>query len=119
MLHFKVKEILEASGKKFPSAWLVKHCGFSLPKAHNIVNNKQKSINLKDFSKLCENLNCTPNDLMYWDQSKFNPLLDSHPCITKLTKPTKNSNWFTIFSKLPPDKILELHAIAEEKLEGK
>ena len=116
MLRFKVKEILETVGKKTPGTWLKKHCDMSHPKAYNILNNKQKSINLRDFSKLCENLNCTPNDLMYWEQTARTKIPDTHPCITRLTVPDKNSDWFKIFSQLSADKIIELHAIAIEKL---
>ena len=116
MLHFKVKEILQATAKKHPGVWLQKHCDLSESKAYKILNEKQDSINLRDFSKLCEKLNCTPNDLLYWEQTARNRLPDNHPCVTQLQKPEKNSDWAMIFSQLTPDKILELHTVALEKL---
>jgi len=119
MLRFKVKEILDATGIKAPGAWLQKHCEMSHPKAYNILNNKQKSINLRDFSKLCENLNCTPNDLLYWEETPRTKIPDTHPCMTQLTKPEPNSNWFKIFTQLSSDKIRELHQVALEKLNKK
>lgn len=118
MLQFKVKEILLASGKKTPAAWLVKHCGMSVSKAYKIVNGKQKSIDLRDFSKLCENLHCTPNDLMYWKETARTKLPATHPCMTMLTPPSKNDDWFTLFKNLPADKVLALHKAAKEELEN-
>jgi len=118
MLHFKVKEVIMATGKKYPAAWLVKFCGFSMPKAYKIIKNKQQSIRLEDFSKLCENLNCTPNDLMYWKETKHTKLPDTHPCMTKLTQPDKYSDWDTIFKNLSPEKIMELKEHAVKQIKG-
>ena len=116
MLQFKVKEILEATGKRYPGKWLMFACGMSRPKAYSIINNKQNSINLEDFSKLCENLYCTPNDLMYWKQTASTQVPDDHPCITQLKAPEKNMKWFNVFSQLSPDKMSEVHEFALSKL---
>jgi len=119
MLQFKVKEMLLASGKKNPGIWLMKHCEMSKPKAYSIINNKQKSISLKDFSKLCENLHCTPSDLMYWKETLSTKVLPDHPVMTKLTPPSKNDDWFTLFKNMTPDKIIALHKLALAELEKK
>ena len=119
MLKFKVKEILNATGKKTPVKWLKNHCDMSEAKAYNIYNGKQKSINLKDFSKLCENLNCTPNDLMYWYHSPQTKLPETHPCITTLVVPDKLNNWYDIFRHLSPTEVIELHTLAKERVNEK
>ena len=119
MIKFKIKELLLAAGKPNPGRWLTTHCDFNAGKAYKFVNGKQKSITLEDISKLCENLNCTPNDLLYWEQTKSHTLPQGHPCITQLTAPNANDDWFTIFKKLTPDKVLELHQVALDKLNEK
>jgi DNA-binding Xre family transcriptional regulator len=119
MLKFKVKEVLLALDKRNPQMWLRKVCGFSKTKAANIVNNKQTMINVKDFTELCYQLKCTPNDLMYWQQTERFKLEDSHPCIQKLTPPDKMPEWNKLLSKLSPEEIKEIKAFAEQKLEAK
>ena len=119
MIRLKVKEILLASGKQYPATWLVKHCGMTVPKAYKILNGKQKSLNFKDISKLCEKLNCTPNDLFYWENTGHSKVPDNHPLIEALKTPDKYSNWFDIFKRLSADKVVELHSKAGEMVEGK
>jgi DNA-binding Xre family transcriptional regulator len=119
MLKFKVKEVLLALDKRNPQMWLRKVCGFSKTKAANIVNNKQTMISVKDFTELCYQLKCTPNDLMYWQQKENFKLEDSHPCMQKLTPPDKMPEWKHILRLLPPEDVKELKALAEQKLEEK
>ena len=115
MLRFKVKEVLDASGKKNPATYLIKFCDMTSAKAYNIINNKQESFNLKDISKICENLNCTPNDLLYWNQTDRSRLPETHVCITELKAPDEN-NWSSILGQLSPEKIEELKEIALQKI---
>ena len=63
MLQFKVKEVMLAAGITNPYSWLVKYPKFSQRKANGLLNQTAKTITLKDISKLCMLLNCTPNDL--------------------------------------------------------
>ena len=116
MLKFKIKEILLALDKRNPQTWLRKVCGFSRMKAFNIVHNKQTMIGLNDFSELCYQLNCTPNDLMYWHQTEKSRLEDSHPLMQQLTPPDKMPEWKHILRLLPPDDVKEIKALAEQKL---
>ena len=85
MLTLKLKEVLAQNGKLEPYRWLTRLCGLSKAKATNLLNLKQKSIAFKDLSKLCEALQCTPNDLFYWKETPGYPLLESHPMRTQLT----------------------------------
>lgn len=109
MLKFKIKEILLKSGIKHPLNWLMKECGFGYGKAHNLINSKQKSINLEDLTKLCFRLNCTPDGLFYWEETSKYPLGDDHPCRTQLKMPDKTGGWFKLFEKKTPEEIQKLY----------
>lgn len=117
MLQYKINQILLAMGKKNPAVWLVKNCGFSKAKAYNIINNKQSMISLKDFSKLCDALYCTPNDLMYWQNTPAHQLQPQHPCITKLTPPEAINDWHKLLNHLTPTDIEEVRQLALAKME--
>ncbi len=70
MLQFKLKEVMLAAGIPNPYTWLIKFGKFSQPKATGLLKQSAKTITLKDISKLCMLLNCTPNDLLYWAVDK-------------------------------------------------
>ena len=116
MLKFKVKEILNKTGKKQPVKWLMKHCDFTKTKAYKIYNGKQKSLNLKDCSKLCEALICTPNDFLYWEQRPQTRLPENHPCITNMVNPDNISDWIELFKHYKANEIAEMFDNASEKL---
>jgi DNA-binding Xre family transcriptional regulator len=118
MLQFKVNEILRATGKMNPASWLVKFCGLKRGKAQNIVNNTQDTINLKDLSKLCEALQCTPNDLLYWQNKPGSELLPAHPCLTQLKQPEELADWHDLFMRLPNTDLLMINHLAKQKMEG-
>jgi DNA-binding Xre family transcriptional regulator len=92
MLQFKIKEKIESRGIFTPFTWMVKHCHIPPASANKLLNGKQKSLNLMHLSKLCENLHCTPNELIYWQQTPANALLPTHPCITDLAVPPTHSS---------------------------
>ena len=117
MLHYKIKQVLQATGHRYPATWLKNHCNFGKDKAYKSLNGDQKTINMRDLSKLCENLNCTPNDLMYWEQTARTKVPETHPCMTQLKPPLKISDWDMVFKHLPADKVLELHEMALKKIE--
>ena len=116
MLKYKIKEMLEASGIEYPAKWLIKYCDFSETKAYKFVNNKQISISTKNLTTLCENLNCTPNDLYYWVDSGRTRLPENHPLVTKLSPPSKTNHWFKMLKHLPPEKVMEIHKIVQDEL---
>jgi putative transcriptional regulator len=102
MLKLKLKEVLLLQGKKHPVAWLQEYCNLNYKKAYNLVHNKQKSIAFEDLSKICMVLECTPDDLYWWDNSSKLKVLEWHPCSSKLTKPDKNPNWAKKLESLDP-----------------
>jgi putative transcriptional regulator len=105
MLKFKLKQVLLALGKKNPQSWLQTNCDMTQSKAHNLINNKQKSIAFKDLSKICSVLECTPDELFWWDNKSKMQVAVSHPCLTKLTEPSKDSNWTKRIEGLNPERV--------------
>ena len=77
MLKLKLKEILLAQGKKSPQAWLQENCKLTRMKAYKLVNHKQKSIAYDDLSRICIALECTPDALFWWDNSKKLKVMDT------------------------------------------
>ena len=116
MLKLKLKEVLLAQGKQNPQAWLQKHCDLSYMKAHKLVNNKQKSIAFEDLSKICNVLECTPDDLFWWDNAKRHKVTEWHPCILKLTKPSKDVDWTKRIETLDMERVETLKKFIEALL---
>ena len=109
MLSLKLKEVLAQQGKLQPYRWLTRLCGFSKAKAVNLINLKQKSIAFADLSTLCVNLHCTPNDLLYWDETKSRKLPPTHPIMTQLTPPPDIEGWKQLFKHMTEEQIKELY----------
>jgi len=120
MLKLKIKEVLLAQGKKNPQAWLQNNCNITKIKAHNLINNKQKSIAFADLSKICGVLDCTPNELFWWDNAVKPKVAEWHVCMVKLTKPRKDANWTVRIEGLNPERVEALEnymdALEAEKI---
>jgi len=105
MLKLKIKQVLLALGNKSPQGWLQTYCNMTQSKAYNLVNGKQKSISFADLSKICNVLQCTPDELFWWDNSAKSTIMEWHPCIIKLAKPDKEANWMLRVGGLNPDRV--------------
>lgn len=114
MLKLKLKQVLLAQGKTKPINWLRKHCGLTYRKAFNLVHNKQKSIAFEDLSKICSVMECTPNELFWWDNSTKHKVMEWHPCRAQLHEPSKDSNWILRVQGLNPDRVEVLQKTLEE-----
>lgn len=119
MLKFKIKEKLYETGKANPQAWMRKHCGFGQKKAFNMYHARQKQISLEDLSILCEKLNCSPNDLFYWEQTPRLRLPDNHPCLTQLVAPDSIGGWKNLLSKMTAAEAAEYYKELAKKFEKK
>jgi DNA-binding Xre family transcriptional regulator len=64
-LEVKIHEVAKSKGIKNPFQ-LQKLVGLSPSNAANLYNNRIVQISIETLSRLCENLNCTPNDLFVW-----------------------------------------------------
>lgn len=67
-MKLNVKQILEKQGKT--PYWLSKVTGISNNNISNICNGETKSIRLDTIEKICQSLNCTPNDIFTNDTKK-------------------------------------------------
>ena len=67
-MKLNVKQILEKQGKT--PYWLSKVTGISNNNISNICNGDTKSIRLDTIEKICQALNCTPNDIFTNDINK-------------------------------------------------
>lgn len=61
MLYINVKEILKE--KKKSKYWLIKEMGCSYQAISDVMNNNTKGIRFETIEKLCDVLDCTPNDI--------------------------------------------------------
>lgn len=119
MLKFKIKEILLAMGIEQPYTWLLKNGKFGQRKTSNLLRKDVFTITLKDLSKLCILLHCTPNDLLYWQMGTKHVLDPKHPCLHKLFPPISNEKWQDILKKLPQEEVLQIHQSVIERINKK
>ncbi len=68
MLYINVKEILKE--KKKTKYWLIKEMGCSYQAMSDIMNNNTKGMRFDTLEKLCEVLECTPNDILKIEKSE-------------------------------------------------
>jgi DNA-binding Xre family transcriptional regulator len=113
MLYFKIKELMLYCGIKSPQRFLMKAFGYRHSKAYNLVDNRTRTISLDDLSEICQLMNCTPNDLLYWDNSKKYKMKADHPLIVNLSPPPKNVEWKEVHHQLPIEGNLRLREFAE------
>ena len=61
MLKLNIEKLLEKKGKT--KYWLWKQTNLTYTNFDNLIKNRTKSIRYSNLEKLCEALECTPNDL--------------------------------------------------------
>jgi hypothetical protein len=115
MLEFKIKEVLQASGIKMPLIYLQK-AGFSKRKSLGLMAKTQKTVTLIDLSRLCQLLQCTPNDLVYWQPTPRFEVEATHPLMTQLQAAPKHANWLDLVGQLNKSEVMKLHAEVAEKI---
>lgn len=109
---------MHSRGILFPHAWLRKNLQFAPSKATKLLNGKQKSLNLEDMSYLCMLLCCTPNDLVYWQETPRLGIDKQHP-LSQLEAPPRLSDWKKILRQIPASKAQEIFNKVVEEMEGK
>ena len=67
-MEIKIKKILEEKGKTI--YWLSKEVGITHYNLSKLVKNETTSIKFEHIEKICKALNCTPNDILGWDDNK-------------------------------------------------
>lgn len=66
MVELNVKSILDEQGKS--QYWLSKKTGISPNNIGKICNGETKNIRLDTMDKICNALNCTPNDILIFNK---------------------------------------------------
>jgi len=67
-----LKPIMKARNILHPSAYLIK-LGFSSHTVTKLLNDRAVQVNFRQLTKLCTNLNCTPNDILALRQMNLPP----------------------------------------------
>jgi DNA-binding Xre family transcriptional regulator len=106
MLTLNLKPIFKARGIERPFTFLTK-AGFPSYTAHNLLNGKTISFQLRNIDKLCSLLNCTPNDLLLWTPNK-NEKLPNDPPLTSLKNQNIDYNWQDTIKTLPLNQLQQL-----------
>ena len=117
MIQFKLKTLLYSKGIIYPHAWLTRNCNFSTGKATKILRGDQKNINREDLSKICAVLECTPNDIFYWENTPRIYLEEHHPLLQELSPPPRIQDWKKLLRNISPEKAEEIYKMAVKELE--
>ena len=115
MLTFNFSRIFKARGIDKPFSYLVK-VGYSDNFATRIVNNRIKRLDLGDLEKLCELLQCTPNDLLEWIPESKDKINDNHPLIS-IKRNDKVVQLTQILNSVPLDKLSEIESVIKKEIE--
>jgi DNA-binding Xre family transcriptional regulator len=114
MLHFNFTRIFKAKGIEKPASYLVHH-GFSDNFASNVVNNRYRNLRLDDLQRLCELLNCTPNDLLQWIPDRSNSDTANHP-LAPLLRTDKIMDLTRTLHSVPFTKLLEIEKLIQGEI---
>lgn len=68
MVRLDVLRLLEENKKT--KYWLYKQLGMSYQNFNNMINNQTKSIKYETIDAMCGIFNCTPNDLLIYEEDK-------------------------------------------------
>jgi len=115
MLTFNFSRIFKARGIEKPFSYLVR-VGYSDNFATRIVNNRIKRLDLTDLEKLCELLQCTPNDLLEWIPESKDKTNDKHPLIS-IMRSDKVVQLTQILNSVPLDKLSEIESVIKKEIE--
>jgi len=67
-------------------------------------------MNLKDVEKLCELLQCTPNDLLQWNPSKEDENNENHP-LYSIKRSEKVVQLTKVLSSVPLDRLKDIESM--------
>lgn len=115
MLTFNFSRIFKARGIDKPFSYLVK-VGYSDNFATRVVNNRIKRLNLDDLEKLCELLQCTPNDLLEWIPESKDVSNNKHPLIS-IKRSEKVVQLTKILNSVPLDKLDDIETLIKKEID--
>ena len=109
MLALNLKPVLQARGIDRPYTFLVK-TGLSPHSATTILNSNTRVFRLDHIERICEHLNCTPNDILYWKPDKNKVISPNHPMFALKKEPT-SFDWHETLKNLPLEQLNEIAAV--------
>ena len=112
MLIFNIQRVFALRGIGNPYSQLVK-LGISRTTAWNLLDNNVNSIQGKHLEKICEYLNCEPNDLYEWKPAKDTQNVETHP-LKALRRDDKAERFRAMIRNIPLDKIDQVEALLTE-----
>jgi len=112
MFKFNVERIVELRGIEKPVKFLMTH-GFTYQQAATLLSGEMNLVRLWQLERLCDILNCTPNDLMSWTPDAKRVLPAAHSLNT-LQKPVKQVNIQQIIKDIPIEKLDEFENMVTE-----
>lgn len=108
MLYLNIADLMEFRGITKKEHFLWKN-GFSYHQAHKLLEIQTRTLSFDKLEKLCELLQCTPNDILAWKPEQHHHNAASMPLHKLLPKP-KNENVLKKIYNLPVEKIEALNA---------
>ena len=115
-LTFNFSRIFKARGIDKPFSFLV-NIGYSDNFATRIVNNRIKRLDLVNIEKLCELLQCTPNDLLEWIPDSNDKINDNHP-LNLIKRNDKVIQLTKILNSIPLDKLNEIERVINNEIKN-
>lgn len=114
MLRFNFTRVFIARGIDKPFSFLV-NSGYSGNFSTRIANNRVEKLNLREVEKLCEILQCTPNDLLVWYPDKNEETNDQHPLVS-LRRSDKVVQLTKILNNIPLNKLKDIEDLISAEL---
>lgn len=111
-----IAQTFQLLGRKPKITTLVK-IGVANTTAHNLLNGKANNIKLSTLFRICEMLNCTPNDLFDIADKDFQNLPPNHQ-LRKIKKPTIQQSPIVLANNIPLDRFDEASKLLEDFLKG-
>lgn len=112
MLKLNIRRVFILRGIENPLKAMME-TGISRPTASNLLNNKVASISSAHTEKICEILNCEPNDLYEWTPSPNMQNAETHP-LSKLKREAAIENIKQILKNISLDKLGKLDSLLDE-----
>ena len=109
MLKFNFKRIFRAKSIDKPYSYLVK-AGYSASFATRVVNDKVRQLNLENVEKLCEMLQCSPNDLLEWIPGQ-NFLPEQYHPLSALRRVGQDSRISQMLYNIPVDRLADVEQL--------
>lgn len=112
MLTINLHRVFALRGIQNPFTELMK-LGISRPTATNLLNNRVLSIKNDYLEKICELLNCEPNDLYEWRPSSTAANAENHP-LKALRRENSTANINEMLRNLPLEKLGQVEGLLDD-----